>query len=216
MVDSPEIPRRQGLLALWREGLLAQRVLRGETKGYANHPQLDRFKRTSDPPLYIGTYLYHVYLEGAGRGYSFNPDKILSYDLTLERIPVTRGQLKHEHLRRKLAQRSPANYLRIAGLAEIEPRPLFRPVPGGVEPWEKKTAATEIYLKPDRTGPPFTSNSAAVLENLGPRLAAFVLTNHEKGSLSILIFRGSPRSTSACLSVVKSPRFLKFSLSFIT
>jgi len=136
----PKYLDARGLLALWREGLLAQRVLRGETRGYASHPQLDRFKRTSDPPLYIGTYLYHVYLEGAGRGYSFNPDKILSYDLNLERIPVTRGQLKHEqeHLCRKLARRSPDDYHRIAGLAEIEPHPIFQPVPGGVEPWEKK------------------------------------------------------------------------------
>jgi Pyrimidine dimer DNA glycosylase (EC 3.2.2.17)/DNA-(apurinic or apyrimidinic site) lyase (EC 4.2.99.18) len=39
----------QGLLGLWREGLLAQKVLLGETKGYRNHPQLIRFKRTSDP-----------------------------------------------------------------------------------------------------------------------------------------------------------------------
>ena len=29
-----------GLVALWREALLAQAVLRGETKGYKFHPQL--------------------------------------------------------------------------------------------------------------------------------------------------------------------------------
>jgi hypothetical protein len=34
----------------------------GLTRGYTRHPQLERFRRTSDPVLYIGTYLYYVYL----------------------------------------------------------------------------------------------------------------------------------------------------------
>lgn len=34
----------RGLVALWREGLLAQAVLRGRTKGYLHHPQLERFR----------------------------------------------------------------------------------------------------------------------------------------------------------------------------
>jgi hypothetical protein len=34
----------KGLVALWREALLAKHVLEGRTKGYRNHPQLDRFK----------------------------------------------------------------------------------------------------------------------------------------------------------------------------
>ncbi|WP_245747334.1 pyrimidine dimer DNA glycosylase/endonuclease V [Frateuria terrea] len=35
---------RQGLLALWREGLLARAVLRGQTRGYRQHPPLERFR----------------------------------------------------------------------------------------------------------------------------------------------------------------------------
>jgi hypothetical protein len=34
----PRYLDRQGLLALWREGLLAQAVLSGKTRGYLNHP----------------------------------------------------------------------------------------------------------------------------------------------------------------------------------
>ena len=64
----PKYLDKLGLLGLWRESLLAQKVLLGKTRGYRNHPQLIRFKRTSDPILYIGTYLYYVYLEGKGRG----------------------------------------------------------------------------------------------------------------------------------------------------
>src|SRR5690606_6899395 len=35
----PRYLDRQGLLALWREALLARAVLRGETRGYTLHPQ---------------------------------------------------------------------------------------------------------------------------------------------------------------------------------
>jgi len=132
----------QGLLALWREGLLAQKVLLGGTRGYVNHPQLIRFKQTANPPLYVGTYLYYVYLEGVRRGYAFNPSKIRAYDLTLEKIPVTIGQLRYEyqHLLNKLRKRSPTHYHKIKKLENIEPHPLFKPVPGDVEIWEKRGA----------------------------------------------------------------------------
>ena len=40
----PKYLDRQGLVAVWREGLLAQAVLHSNTKGYKNHPQLDRFR----------------------------------------------------------------------------------------------------------------------------------------------------------------------------
>lgn len=66
----------KGLLAVWREGLLAQKVLRGETGGYKNHPQLIRFKLSADPPAAIAQYLRAIYAEAVNRGYSFNAEKI--------------------------------------------------------------------------------------------------------------------------------------------
>ena len=39
----------RGLVALWREGLLARKVLRGRTRGYRHHPQLQRFRDLRDP-----------------------------------------------------------------------------------------------------------------------------------------------------------------------
>jgi hypothetical protein len=36
----PQYLDPQGLVALWREALLAQAVLRGKTRGYKHHPQL--------------------------------------------------------------------------------------------------------------------------------------------------------------------------------
>lgn len=61
----PKYLDRQGLLALWREGLLAQAVLAGKTKGYRNHPQLIRFKSARDPLAAIGCYLTIVHREAA-------------------------------------------------------------------------------------------------------------------------------------------------------
>ncbi|HQT25728.1 MAG TPA: pyrimidine dimer DNA glycosylase/endonuclease V, partial [Burkholderiales bacterium] len=46
----------KGLVALWRESLLAQAVLRGETQGYRNHPQLDRFRNAEAPLAAISSY----------------------------------------------------------------------------------------------------------------------------------------------------------------
>ena len=127
-----------GLLGLWREALLAQKVLLGETIGYRSHPQLIRFKNTEDPVLYIGTYLYYVYLEGVSRGYRFQKEKIIRYSPALK-IPVKKGQLEYEfrHLLRKLEKRSPGKYLEIKDEEVIEPHPLFYIIDGGIEDWEK-------------------------------------------------------------------------------
>lgn len=48
---------RQGLLACWRETLLAQAVLLGRTRGYTRHPQLERFRALPDPVGAVGRYL---------------------------------------------------------------------------------------------------------------------------------------------------------------
>lgn len=134
----PKYLDKLGLLGLWREALLAQKVLLGETTGYRNHPQLVRFKNTRDPVLYIGTYLYYVHLEGISRGYRFNQEKIVRYSLSLK-MPVTRGQLEYEfrHLLRKLEKRSPYKYLEIKDEKVIEPHPLFYVIDGDVEDWER-------------------------------------------------------------------------------
>ncbi len=68
----PQYLDPQGLVALWREALLAQAVLRGETRGYRNHPQLERFKEHAAPLAAISHYLQAVYAEATRRGYRFN------------------------------------------------------------------------------------------------------------------------------------------------
>src|SRR5499427_9347504 len=85
----------QGLVALWREALLAQAVVRNETRGYRNHPQLDRFKRHPAPRAAIAVYLQAVHAEAEVRGYSFNKRKIRSTRKAAT-LSVTSGQLSHE------------------------------------------------------------------------------------------------------------------------
>ncbi|ADL19128.1 rplW 50S ribosomal protein L23 [Acidilobus saccharovorans 345-15] len=129
----------RGLVALWREGLLAQRALMGMTRGYVNHPQLLRFSATRDPVLYIGSYLYYVYLEGVRRGYRFDLGRVVKYSTSVKRVPVTSGQLAYEfrHLLAKLTARDPERYRALVNVREVRPHPLFYVIEGDVEPWER-------------------------------------------------------------------------------
>lgn len=134
----PEHLDPKGLVALWREALLAQAVLAGETRGYTNHPQLDRFRAQRDPLACIATYLREVAREAERRGYAFDASKIRDAK-TRARLRVTRGQLDYEwqHLAAKLRIRNPQ--LHRAMPAEPRAHPLFTIVDGPVEPWEKIT-----------------------------------------------------------------------------
>jgi hypothetical protein len=67
----PKYLDRLGLLALWREGLLAQAVIKGNIKGYRNHPQLVRFKIHPNPLGALGYYLYVVHTGAKTRGIQF-------------------------------------------------------------------------------------------------------------------------------------------------
>jgi hypothetical protein len=134
----PKYLDARGLVALWREALLAQAVLRGETRGYRHHPQLDRFRARRSPAGAIAEYLRSVETESRLRGYRFSSGKI-GRGRDAGPIPVTRGQLLHEwrHLLRKLAARDPARRAVLARIARPRTHPLFRVRPGGIEPWER-------------------------------------------------------------------------------
>lgn len=82
----PEYLDSKGLVALWRETLLAQKVLEGSTSGYRNHPQLDHFKQKDQPLEFICTYLLYIWKEACNRGYNFDKSKIRnSFLLRLEK-----------------------------------------------------------------------------------------------------------------------------------
>ena len=127
----------QGLVALWREALLANAVLRGATRGYRNHPQLERFRSQAAPLSAISGYLLGVHAEAVSRGYSFDRSKIGRVS-TLSVIPVTSSQMEFEwqHLLKKLSSRSPDLYQCWRKDAAPSCHPLFCVQPGPVEPWE--------------------------------------------------------------------------------
>jgi hypothetical protein len=134
----PRYLDRTGLVALWRESLLAQAVLRGATRGYRRHPQLARFRNHSDPEGAIAAYLDGVYREALRRGYRFDATKIGDRRAELP-IAVTRGQLRYErqHLLKKLLARHPDCSKALQAVDEPEPHPLFMAAPGEVEAWER-------------------------------------------------------------------------------
>lgn len=128
----------QGLVALWREALLAKAVLRGETRGYRSHPQLERFKHHPQPRSAINAYLAAVHDEATARGYSFDRSKVGPVR-TVATIPVGSGQIAYEwqHLQHKLATRCPALHMQWRAVSTPACHPLFRELPGPVAPWER-------------------------------------------------------------------------------
>jgi hypothetical protein len=140
----PQYLDRIGLVALWRESLLAQKVLRGETKGYRNHPQLKRFRNHPHPHRAIAHYLAAVWEEGQQRGYHFNKAKIGKGEgLKIKKMPTTTDQLRHElnWLCVKVQRRDPAKYQQLLSVQEIECHPSFEVVEGAIEEWEKVIAS---------------------------------------------------------------------------
>lgn len=150
----PALLDRRALVACWREALLAQKVLQGRTKGYKNHPQLDRFRAQNDPLVSIGSFLVGLADEADARGYSFNRSLIVESADDVPQIEVTQGQLFLEAavLLEKVETRDEEWFHYLSSLredlresaltAEISAHPLFEVVPGEVEPWEKAIAPT--------------------------------------------------------------------------
>ena len=136
----------KGLVAAWREALLAQKVLAGATKGYRHHPQLVRFQAAPDPLRAIAAFLGGLESEALSRGYHFDRTKILSSRFR-GTIPETRGQLLFEwaHLKAKLRIRAPQLARQFQSIILPEAHPLFHIVPGEVRNWEKQ----KFSLRPD-------------------------------------------------------------------
>lgn len=134
----PKYLDRQGLVALWREGLLAKKVLLGQTKGYRNHPQLNRFKKALSSHGRINAYLHIVCDEAEKRGYHFDRTKLARLGSFKSRMPVTAGQMEYEwkHLLKKQFKRSRADHLRNKSVRKIEAHPIFQIVEGDIESWE--------------------------------------------------------------------------------
>lgn len=133
----PKYLDTKGLLAVWRESLLARKVLEGKTKGYQKHPQLTRFRMSADPISAINIFLQAIYDESCKRGYCFDNSKVQKTNPIS--LPVTSGQIDYEanHLKNKLFRRSPKDVDTLKEVKILELTPLFFLVEGEVESWEK-------------------------------------------------------------------------------
>lgn len=127
-----------GLVALWRETLLARAVLSGKTRGYQHHPQLARFKATRDPLATVDRYLAAVYDEALHRGYNFDASKFIRRRKA-EPLAVSSGQIAFElaHLKGKLRVRHSSRYRELLRTERFRPHPLFRVVDGPIAEWER-------------------------------------------------------------------------------
>jgi hypothetical protein len=134
----PKYLDARGLVALWREALLAKAVLQGKTRGYRHHPQLERWRLTGDPVASLNAYLSGVYAEAVERGYHFDVRK-LGRRKSSTPITVTRGQVEHEwdHLMAKLRRRDPVRYRTHSAVSRPALHSSFRVVPGPVAAWER-------------------------------------------------------------------------------
>lgn len=128
----------KGLGGLWREALLAQKVLQGQTKGYKHHPQLDRFKATPNPIGAIADYLRAVLAEAEARGYNYDGSKIAADTYDGELI-VAEGQINHErrHLLAKLWDRDRDRHGILRKCEKIALHPMFTLTAGGIADWER-------------------------------------------------------------------------------
>jgi hypothetical protein len=133
----PKYLDAKGLVALWRETLLAKKILEGKTVGYRNHPQLNRFKQAKRPVEAINQYLSEIYLESVNRNYNFNKQKI-NWDFKKSRLTVTTGQLNYEvkHLLVKLKTRDINKYEELRTKSTFDIHPLFKIINGNIEKWE--------------------------------------------------------------------------------
>jgi len=149
----PSLLDRAGLVALWREALLAQTVLAGTTKGYRHHPQLDRFRQSHNPTRAIASYLWSVADEAKERGYHFDVSRIAA-PRGMFTIPVTNGQLAYEltHLKKKLHQRDLKRLQLISKREPVKVNSTFKAVEGPKAPWERAAKdRTRTQAKENRT-----------------------------------------------------------------
>jgi hypothetical protein len=147
----PKYLDARGLVALWRETLLAQAIVEGQTSGYTRHPQLIRFRNAPSPLESTAFYLQAIHAEATRRGYGFDVTKLASIGC-VEPVVVTRGQLDYEwaHLKAKLQARAPSWLAGLEPLTRLEAHPLFQIVPGPVAEWEV-TRPSKVLLRTRKT-----------------------------------------------------------------
>jgi hypothetical protein len=135
----PKYLDSKGAVAMWREGLLARKVLLGQTKGYTNHPQLNRFKSSSKPIALLDNILFELadYFNNT-YNFKFDMNKIECNEI-VDPLTVSICQLNYEfwHLQNKLFLRSRHQFFKNLNDSQIQPNQIFNIVGGPIADWEK-------------------------------------------------------------------------------
>lgn len=123
----PKYLDKLGLIALWREGLLAQKALSVPSTQYIRHSELERFKNNENPLKAIGSYLCYVAAEGAKRGYNFTHERIVypNFDDYLIIINDDTLNLEVKNLKNKLKLRDKTKFKELTEMSKIESNPAF-------------------------------------------------------------------------------------------
>lgn len=148
----PEYLDTKGLVAAWREGLLAKKVLERKTRGYTNHPQLYRFHRSEDCLALITRYLYSLYSEAERRNFNFDLSKIEPPGNPYRKISVNSEQITYEFclLLFKLQKRDVVKYNEIRETRSIEVNPVFTETAGGIEDWERIIPEITLMMRENK------------------------------------------------------------------
>lgn len=122
----PKYLDSEGLMAVWRDALRARRLLKEETDGDSDHPQLTRFRETDHPADAIECYLQTVFEEARERDVSFDASK-LHTPVRNVRIEETEDRLLYEwhRLLDKLRERQPPLFRKIKDLERPDAHPMF-------------------------------------------------------------------------------------------
>ena len=120
------------------ETLLARKVLRGETRGYRHHPQLQRFREARDPQSAIDAYLPRS--TPRRRRAATRSTRTSSMPTRARKDPgraraTRRARMGHLIAQARVAQ--PGAHVRWRELQRPRTHPSFRVVAGGVADWER-------------------------------------------------------------------------------
>lgn len=134
----PKYLDRAGLLACWREWLLAKKVLEGNTIWYKNHPQLYRFKNLENPLDWINAYLTIIYNEAINRNYKFSASKIeIIHKIWIIEVNDWQVEFEKKHLLKKLEIRDLKRFNNLSLVDKVEINPIFKIIALWIETWEK-------------------------------------------------------------------------------
>lgn len=123
----PKYLDKHALIALWREGLLAQKALSGKGLVDEANVQLVRFKKSANPVRAIGSYLSFVASEGAKQGCKLNHERILqpNFEAKFMTTDVAQMELEVEQLKARMKTRNKDKFKLLTDVHKFEANPVF-------------------------------------------------------------------------------------------